>query len=390
MSNMVNLSPKSLYVHIPFCDSKCFYCDFTSHVANDEAKVHYTDALLREFAILLDEYYQIGDRPRLDTIFFGGGTPTVMPLLQWERIATYLRDHFTIDALTEWTVEANPGSVDERMLTELRNFGVNRLSFGAQTFNEKLLYAIGRMHRVRDIEKSVESAARVGFTRVSLDLIFGLPDQSLVDVRESVRRAVELGVRHVSVYGLKIEAGTPFAEWQQSGQLHLPEEDIEAEMYEEVRRILHESGREQYEISNFAQPGEEARHNLVYWRNQPYLAAGAGAHGYVNGMRYENVKSLLQYQQHLQKGERPIADTHFVSPREAMEDSVILGLRLQTGLFKQGFFVAHGIRVEDAFGTVISPLVERGWLLEDEEQIRIPAKYFSVASEIMMRFLGNS
>ncbi len=384
------LAPKSLYIHIPFCESKCFYCDFNSYVANDDVKAKYTESLLKELTLIHEAYFLKGDRPRLDTLFFGGGTPTVLPLAQWEKVATFLHDRFSIDQATEWTVEANPGSVNDSVLGELKRFGVNRLSFGAQTFNETLLLAIGRLHSVRDIEKSVERAMQIGFRRISLDLMFGLPDQTLSDVRESVRRAVDFGLGHVSVYGLKVEEGTPFAKWQTSGHLHLPEEDAEAAMYEEVRLLLQDAGFLQYEISNFARAGEEARHNLTYWHNEPYLAAGAGAHGYVYGRRYENVKSLLRYQQMLADMERPLEDALVVTAKEAMEDSVILGLRLREGVNKKAFLLHHGILLHEAFGQVISSLKQRGMLVEDEERIVIPGKYFSVANEIMVHFLGNS
>ncbi len=359
-------------------------------MANDEVKRDYTNSLLKELTLIREAYFPNGDRPRLDTIFFGGGTPTVLPLLQWEKIAAFLHDQFSVDQKTEWTVEANPGSVNDSVLGELKQFGVNRLSFGAQTFNEILLLAIGRLHSVRDIEKSVELAMQAGFGRISLDLMFGLPDQTLTDVRESVRRAVGFGLGHISVYGLKVEDGTPFAKWQQSGHLHLPEEDAEAAMYEEVRQLLQEAGLMQYEISNFARAGEEARHNLTYWHNEPYLAAGAGAHGYVHSRRYENVKSLLRYQQMLDGGERPLEALSAVTAKEAMEDSVILGLRLREGVNKSAFLAHHGVALDEAFGDVILPLIERGLLQEDEDRIVIPSRYYSLANEIMVRFLGNS
>lgn len=384
------LAPKSLYIHIPFCESKCFYCDFNSYVANDEVKANYTESLLKELMLIHEAYFPKGDRPRIDTLFFGGGTPTVLPLAHWEQVATFLHDRFSIDQETEWTVEANPGSINDNVLGELKQFGVNRLSFGAQTFNETLLLAIGRLHSVRDIDKSVERAMQIGFRRISLDLMFGLPDQTLTDVRESVRRAVDFGLGHISVYGLKVEEGTPFAKWQQGGHLHLPEEDAEAAMCEEVRLLLQDAGFLQYEISNFARAGEEARHNLTYWHNEPYLAAGAGAHGYVHGRRYENVKSLLRYQQMLAGMERPIEVDLSVTAEEAMEDSVILGLRLREGVNKKAFLAHHGISLHEAFGQVIASLKQRGLLDEDEERIVIPGKYFSVANEMMVHFLGNS
>ncbi len=380
-------APRSLYVHIPFCASKCWYCDFNSYVQSDAAKTRYTTALLRELALLAEEYQTSGDRLRLDTVFFGGGTPTELPLCEWERIAMGLREQFAIDESVEWTVEANPGSKSDHLLAALALLGVNRVSFGAQAFEDDLLKAIGRRHDTSAIEQSVALAMSAGFSRINLDLMIGLPEQTLANVQESVRKAIDLGVTHVSVYGLKVEPGTVFARRQAKGCLPLPDEDLEARMFEEARARLAAVGIEQYEISNFAKSGAKAHHNLAYWRNRPYLAAGAGAHGYVYGMRYENVKSLSLYEESLTNERRPLANTRAVSAQEAMEDSVILGLRLREGVQKAAFAADHGVDMGAVFGDVIRPLVECGWLLEDAASYRLPVALLPVANEIMLRFL---
>ncbi|MCL6593777.1 MAG: radical SAM family heme chaperone HemW [Alicyclobacillus sp.] len=376
-------APSSLYVHIPFCPSRCFYCDFTTYVAPPAVVEAYVDALCQEFALLAEL------RPApLQTVFFGGGTPTHLRLEQWERVCAALNRWLPLAPTAEVSVEANPGRLSRELLQGLRSLGVNRLSLGAQALDDRLLLTLGRQHGADDVRRSVESAQAAGFTRINLDLMFGLPEQSLADVAASVREVVALGVPHVSAYWLKIEEGTPFAQWQVQGLLPLPGEDAEAEMYELVREQLAATGYVHYEVSNFALPGEEARHNLVYWRNEPYLAAGAGAHGYVYGQRYENVRSLQAYQQALAAGRRPLAETRQVSAAEAAEDTVMLGLRLRTGVSAARFAARHGADLTALFAREWRELQQLGLVMWTAGAWRLTERAWPVANEVFARFVG--
>lgn len=379
--------PRSLYLHIPFCASKCFYCDFTSYVTGQDERDRYVESLLVEIAMIRDAYFGDQLRPVLDTIFVGGGTPTMLSAEHWTRICEALHANFTIGQDCEWTTEANPGKADRELLQHLHALGVNRISFGAQTFNETLLQAIGRLHSANDVLRSVDVARSVGFTRINLDLMLGLPDQTVSDVAHALDRVLQAGITHVSAYGLKVEDGTPFAKWQAAGHLRLPDEDDEALMYEYLRETLSEHGFVQYEISNFAQPGAEAQHNLTYWHNRPYLAAGAGAHGYVYGQRYENSRGLRAYEEALQRGVRPLAAVAQVSDQEAMEDSLMLALRLREGISRSAFAAWHGKPLDQVFGAVMRNLVARGWLADDGERIWIPPAYYPVANEVFAAFI---
>jgi len=381
-------APRSLYVHIPFCGSKCFYCDFNSYVTGAAARQIYVDALVQEIAMLARDVRSGHGRLQLDTIFFGGGTPTLLSLEQWQAVARTIDQYFELSPHLEWTTEANPGSVDRELLAGLRQIGVNRISFGAQTFNDMLLQAIGRMHDASDVDKSVRAARAAGFERISLDLMIGLPGQTASDVDDAVARVLECGVSHVSAYGLKVEPGTTFAKWEAAGHLFLPEEDDEADMYEALRSTLMSHGFHQYEISNFARGDEEARHNLTYWRNLPYLAVGAGAHGYVAGTRYENVRALDAYARMVESGTRPVAESTAVSPAEAMEDALMLGLRLSEGVQRDPFLRRYGHQLDEVFGSSIRSLVDRGWLLDDGKKIAIDPAYYPVANEIFASFIG--
>ncbi|MHB1626920.1 MAG: radical SAM family heme chaperone HemW [Bacilli bacterium] len=387
-TRLATRAPRSLYVHIPFCASKCFYCDFNSYVTGDAARSAYVDDLTVELRLLRDAFFGAGEKPPLDTIFFGGGTPTLLSPAQWRTVALTIHELFDIAPHCEWTAEANPGTVDAELLDTLTALGVNRLSFGAQTLNETLLQAIGRIHGADDVMRSIDLAAARGFARINVDLMLGLPDQTLQDVSQSLSRLLAAGVAHVSAYGLKVEDGTPFAKWREAGQLRLPDEDAEVAMYETARDILAAHGCAQYEISNFARPGQEARHNLVYWSNLPYLAAGAGAHGYVQSRRYQNERSLTSYGQRVRGKERPVAEVQDVTAGTAMEDTMMLGLRLQRGVSYSHFQALHGMEMREVFGGAMDRLSQQGVLLQGAAEVRIPPAYYGVANEIFAAFIG--
>ncbi|MFD1677797.1 radical SAM family heme chaperone HemW [Alicyclobacillus fodiniaquatilis] len=375
-------TPTSLYVHIPFCKSRCFYCDFNTYVAPEHVMENYANALDAEFAQLAP-----AAAAPLQTVFFGGGTPTLPPLSILERMLKSLRAHFAFADDAEVTFESNPDSIDVAKLRLLREYGVNRLSFGAQTFRDRLLLTIGRSHDAKTVIEGVEAAAGVGFAHINVDLMFGLPEQSLADVDHALSQVLSLPVDHLSAYWLKVEAGTPFGKWREMGELPLPGEDLEADMYQMVRERLVAAGYAHYEISNFARVNGHAKHNLVYWRNAPYFAAGAGAHGYVGGARYENERRLAPYMAALGAGNRPIADEHAVSLREAAEDSMMLGLRLAEGVSRAAFKARFGVEIEQLYGGLIPELLERGWLLCVDDAYRIPDDLWPVANVIFEKFV---
>ncbi|MBX5436464.1 MAG: oxygen-independent coproporphyrinogen III oxidase [Alicyclobacillaceae bacterium] len=375
--------PAALYVHIPFCASRCHYCDFTTYVAPDDAVEAYVAALVREWELVADQ----AARP-LQTVFFGGGTPSLLDARRWQRLLAALHRWFELAPDAEVTVEANPGTVDAEKFAVWRSAGVNRLSFGAQTFNDRLLAAIGRSHDARAVCTSVERAVRAGFTRINLDLMFGLPGQTLADVEMAVQTAVDLGVEHVSAYWLKVEPGTPFHEWHQQGRLQLPGEDLEADMYELVRERLQANGYVHYEVSNFARPGGESRHNLVYWRNEPYLGTGVGAHGYAYGVRYENVRSLAAYGRRLAEGVRPVASFQPVTPAESAENTMMLGLRLREGVSVAAFERRHGVPADRLFGEELAHLQRLGLVERCQGRVRLTERAWPVANAVFEAFVG--
>ncbi len=379
-------TPRALYIHIPFCTNKCYYCDFNSYVAEGQPIDAYLDALERE----MEQTAAAFSPGTIRTVFVGGGTPTVLTPAQMARFLASVRRHFSIEPDAEYTMEANPGTTDPAKLEAMREGGVNRISFGAQTFDNGLLKAIGRIHEAEDVIRSIANARAAGFTNLSVDLMFGLPNQKLQHLQDSVSRALELDLPHYSLYSLKVEENTLFHRLYERGELPLPEEDEEVAMYRHLIERLSAAGRRQYEISNFARPGYESRHNRIYWKNEPYFGLGAGAHGYAFGERHMNIKGVQPYIE--AANERlPRMETHRVSPREAMEDFMMVGLRMMQGVRSADFEAQFGAgtRLEDRFGDVLERLIGQG-LVERTPQAdgyRLTDRGVMLGNEVFGAFL---
>jgi oxygen-independent coproporphyrinogen-3 oxidase len=326
---------------------------------------------------------------QIETVYVGGGTPTVLTPEQMERFLRIVGTYFPLThPELEFTMEANPGTVDGEKLAAMRAGGVNRLSFGVQSFDNGLLRRIGRIHDTDDVYRSLEDARRAGFRNISIDLMFGLPKQTLATLDATLDAALALGLPHCSIYSLKVEENTLFYTLYRNNQLPLPDEDEEAEMYRLIIRRLTEAGYKQYEISNFAKPGYESRHNLAYWRNESYYGVGAGAHGYVMGRRHENVRGVREYIEATRAG-LPRRETCEVSPREAMEDFMMVGLRLLDGVRDADFRGQFGMPLESVFGGVLHTLVSRGLLEPTEEGYKLTESGLFFGNEVFGAFLGD-
>ncbi|SFS82491.1 radical SAM family heme chaperone HemW [Marininema halotolerans] len=382
---MVIESPRSIYIHIPFCSHKCHYCDFTAYVVGGQPVDEYLDALDEEMAWTVQET----PPETIDTIFIGGGTPTVLDVKQMERLLRSIRRYFpNWSDQMEYTVEANPGTTEKEKLAVMMAGGVNRISFGAQTFRSDLLSNIGRVHSVADIGQSVETARQVGIDNISLDLMFGLPQQSVADMEEAIREGLALKPEHFSVYSLKVEEGTVFHTKLLQGKLPLPSEEDELMMYQLTRERLQTAGYSQYEVSNFAHPGKESRHNATYWKNNAYYGLGAGAHGYTRGVRHVNVKGVGEYIRRCAKG-RPIAETLDVSRMEAMENEMILGLRLAEGVQEAHFYDRFGIPLDGVFGKVLTQLQNKNLLENEMGRWFLTEKGLLFGNDVFSAFLGE-
>ncbi|WP_245884590.1 radical SAM family heme chaperone HemW [Tumebacillus permanentifrigoris] len=380
----MKVETSSLYVHIPFCASKCYYCDFNSYVSTSDVMDRYLDGLDRELEAVSAAYLH---KP-LQTVFFGGGTPTIFDARQSERMMEMLHRHFKMADGVEISVESNPGTVDLEKLRVLKDGGVNRLSFGVQSFDNDLLVKLGRLHDRDAVYRSWELARQAGFQSINLDLMFGLPGQTVETLEGTLKALIELGPEHVSAYSLKVEEGTPFYTWYERGKLILPHEDEEVQMYHLVMDTFRANGYDMYEISNYAKPGHRSRHNQVYWRNEPYMATGSGAHGYVDGVRYVNQKDVPQYISTTVSGERPVTETEAIDEAIQREDTMILGLRLIEGVTFERFRARHGTEMLDVFAAPIRKYEARGLLTVDETGVRLTEQGIFLANEVFAEFLG--
>ena len=325
----------------------------------------YAEALCREIAAQGPLYRGCWGTPA--TVYMGGGTPTVLPMELMERILCALGE--LVPSVEEFTVEANPGTVDGEYLELLRHHGANRLSLGVQSFDDHLLKGIGRVHTGAEAKRAVTLAREAGFRNISLDLIYGLPGQSLASLRESMAAAVALDVQHISVYGLQVEEGTVFARQREMGKLELPGEDMEEAMYDCMVSELPRHGYARYEISNFARAGHESRHNLGYWQDVPYLGLGAAAHSYLDGRRWENTADLGEYVGCMKRGESPSREESRRTREIAMEEFAFLALRTARGIDREAFRRKFGCTLESVYGTVASRLEEKGLLRDSGESV---------------------
>ncbi|MCY7434367.1 radical SAM family heme chaperone HemW [Bacillus pumilus] len=377
---------KAAYIHIPFCEHICHYCDFNKFFIKTQPVDEYLAALEKEMQHTIE---QKGEQ-ELKTIFIGGGTPTSLTVSQLDQLMTSI--HCVLKPsknLVEFAVEANPDELSLEKLHVLKEAGVNRLSFGVQTFEDDLLKKIGRVHQKKDVLTSFERARDVGFDNISLDLMFGLPHQEKHHVMNSLETAFSLGAEHYSVYSLIVEPKTVFYNLMQKGKLHLPPQEREAEMYELVMDEMERHGLHQYEISNYAKPGFESQHNLTYWSNEDYFGFGAGAHGYVDGIRNVNAGPVKHYLELIEQTGFPYKETHQVTKAEQIEEEMFLGLRKIEGVKSADFQAKYGASPEALFPSVLEELEEKGLIVKDDIGIRLTRKGKLLGNEVFQAFLGE-
>ncbi|MGZ4159489.1 MAG: radical SAM family heme chaperone HemW [Neobacillus sp.] len=374
------------YLHIPFCEHICHYCDFNKVFLKGQPVDDYLQALDQEMKMTLNRY----PTNQLETIFVGGGTPTSLNEQQLSKFCESINRNLPFGKNLEFTFEANPGDLTMSKLQILKDAGVNRISLGVQTFNDELLKKIGRVHRAKDVYQSIENIKRVGFDNISIDLIFSLPTQTLTDFKESLTEAFSLDITHYSAYSLIIEPKTVFYNLMQKGKLPTPGEDIEAAMYELLMEEMEHHGFKQYEISNFSRPGFESKHNLTYWNNDFYYGFGAGAHSYVNGWRRSNAGPMKKYIDQINDEKLPIFQEHMVSVAEQMEEEMFLGLRKTKGVSTLRFIDKFGNDPRELFKNEIVDLTEKGWIEVNHDHIYLTEAGRLLGNEVFQVFLGVS
>ncbi|MDI3481156.1 MAG: hypothetical protein PWQ97_811 [Tepidanaerobacteraceae bacterium] len=370
----------SLYIHIPFCAKKCYYCDFNSYVA-PELVPSYLEALKKE--ILL---YRHIKQP-IKTIYIGGGTPTVLTEKDLEALIDCVARHFHIKSGAEFTVEANPGTLTRRKLLALKTLGVNRLSLGLQAHQDRLLKALGRIHSAIEFEECLKKSREAGFDNINVDVIFGLPGQTVSDFIETLEYITAFLPEHISCYSLTIEKGTKFYEMREKGLLQLPSDEEEREMYHKAVEYLTHRGFIHYEISNFAVPGRMCRHNISCWKYEDYLGLGAGAHSFMQGRRFYNHPSPLDYIRSISQNMLPVENMEYLDIMEQRAEFCFLGLRLIEGLDKQDFKRRFGKDIHEVYGAAIQKLSSTGLVEEDGERIKLTPKGLDLANEVFVEFL---
>lgn len=402
-----------VYIHIPFCRQKCFYCDFPSFAGKEKSIDSYLKALELEFCLLgqklreadsqnnesstllggseklcaetscLDENEKFSPR----TIYIGGGTPTALDYNQLKELLCIVRKYIAVEKAEEFTVELNPGTVDRAKLLLLRQAGANRLSVGVQSFDDACLKTIGRIHTAKEAADTIELAHRLGFANLSLDLIYGLPGQDMKILAQSVAKALALPIQHISVYGLQLEDGTAFQRMENMGKLHLPDGELVEEMHDYIVARLPQAGYQRYEISNYALPGHESKHNLSYWQDVDYLGLGSGAHSYWQGVRYENPREIDDYIEALSEGKLPASIEERVDKKAHMEEFCFLGLRTAAGIAADEFQSKFAVDLSSVYGTAIEKLAAQGLLQYTGRGIALTPLGMKYGNQVFAEFL---
>lgn len=373
---------QSVYIHIPFCQQICHYCDFTKFFYNEKLADDYIEALSNEIRTNVSN-----EKTPIKTIFIGGGTPTALNLKQLEILLKVIDERFHVEECEEYTIEANPGDFDEDKAKLLQSYGINRVSLGVQAFDNQLLEDIGRLHKVKDVYDTVNLLKKNGINNISIDLIYGLPNQTVDGFEKSLQEAVKFDLPHYSTYSLQIEPKTVFYHRHKKGKLHRPPQEDEVRMYKILRDTMKRNGNQQYEISNFAKPGFESKHNLTYWNNDYYYGFGAGAHGYLPGKRTGNIRPLPAYTKKAMKDGMPILTTDEIGVKEMIEEEMFLGLRKREGVSKVKFEEKFSVPVKRLYSQPITQLVDKGWLIDTEDSIALSAEGIMFGNEVFAQFL---
>ena len=383
-----------LYIHIPFCVKKCNYCDFLSGPVDEQTRQAYVDRLcveLKQEAATLQNY-------QISTVFIGGGTPSLLFLTQTEQIMNVIHDNYNLADNAEITIEVNPGTCSAIKLKTYRNLDINRLSFGLQDTHNDRLKALGRIHTYEEFLENYTQARKCGFDNINIDLLSALPDQTVKQYEDSLKKICRLQPEHISAYSLIVEEGTPFFEWygeenrlREEGKLttnpHLPTEETERAMYELTKSVLHSHGYERYEISNYARPGKECRHNLGYWNRTSYRGFGLGAASLVENTRFTNTSDLSEYLNTPEGTMIPRLEQMVLSAQEQMEETMFLGLRKMDGVPKAEFYQKFGRSMSQVYGDVIKKMIAQGLLTENRDAVRLTEEGISVSNYVMAEFL---
>jgi len=370
----------ALYIHIPFCISKCIYCDFNSIIVQSQVVDEYLDAIRSELQAINGEY-------SFTTVYIGGGTPTVLNEIQLSKLLNTISEHVDISNIREYTIEANPGTLNDEKILALKNSQVNRISVGVQSFNDKYLKLLGRIHSAKEAKDILFNLRENGFENISIDLIYGYPAQTLNEWKMDLNECLKLSPVHISAYCLSYERGTPLVGMMDTGKLIRLSEEEELKMYERTNDFLSNKGYLRYEISNFAKPGRECLHNTVYWENREYVGIGAGAFSYINGERYCKIRNVKEYISTVKSKKSLICFSEKLPQEKRASEILIMALRMTSGISKKEFFNRSGLDLTELFGKQVNMLTQAGLINFDDERIKLTRKGLTVADSVMMEFV---
>lgn len=379
----MNHQADAVYIHIPFCKKICHYCAFNKYFYDGQPVGRYLNALDAEMG-----FYHLMKQKKMDTIYVGGGTPSCLNMQELEQLLESIQQRMEYNEATEYTFEVNPGELSLEKCQLLRDYGVNRISMGVQTFNDNLLRKIGRNHREQHIYQCIEWLRNSGFENLSIDLIFRLPGQTMEDFEESLTKALSLELPHYSLYSLIIENQTVFHQLMREGKLPLPSEDVDADMFQLAIERLEMNGIHQYEVSNFAMEGYQSRHNLKYWQYKQYYGFGAGAHGFISGQRYYNHGPVHHYLKQINQQVKPIIDIQTLSKSELMEEYLFLALRMNRGFSLKAFETAFQARADELFKDFFEIQRERELLVMEGDTVRLTTRGLFLADTVFRDLIG--
>ncbi|CZR97987.1 radical SAM family heme chaperone HemW [Clostridioides sp. GD02404] len=387
-----------LYIHIPFCVKKCKYCDFNSYKMDIDAKKRYIEDLKIEMELYSNklykdnkykkkEDYHLNSDDTITSIFVGGGTPSILTSDEIREIFTSVRAMFNIDKNAEITIECNPGTLTLEKLKTMKDIGINRLSIGLQAVQEQHLNFIGRIHTYEEFEKNYKDALSVGFKNINIDLMYSLPNQTLCDWKETLQKVSDLNPTHISAYSLILEEGTELYNMYENNKFELIDENMDIEMYEYTINYLKSKGYNQYEISNYSKDGYNCEHNILYWECEHYIGLGAGASGYINKNRYNNLESLDDYHLSLTKREKPIQENEILSEKDMIEEKIFMGLRMNKGIEFEDFKKNFGLDFREKYNKQIEMLLDRKLINQSFEGIQLTQKGREISNSIFIEFM---
>lgn len=387
-----------LYVHIPFCVKKCKYCDFNSYKMDIDSKKRYIEDLKIEMELYSNKLYKdnkyknkeccsLNKNDKITSIFVGGGTPSILTSDEIREVFISIKEMFDIDENAEITIECNPGTLTLEKLKTMKEIGINRLSIGLQAIQEKHLNFIGRIHTYEEFEKNYKDALSVGFKNINIDLMYSLPNQTLCDWKETLEKVVHLNPTHISAYSLILEEGTELYNMYESNKFELIDENVDIEMYEYTINYLKSKGYNQYEISNYSKEGYNCEHNILYWECEHYIGIGAGASGYINENRYNNVESLEDYHLSLVKREKPIQENEILSEKDMIEEKLFMGLRMNKGIKFEDFKKKFGIDFREKYNKQIEMLLARKLINQSFEGIQLTQKGREISNSVFIEFM---